>query len=176
MNYYKLAIFGEIGSGKTSLIKTLSEISPFDTEVESTIDINKKYTTVGVEYGRISLDSETALGLYGVPGQERYKFLWEMVSTSLWGVILLFKYGKEINEENVHLLLNHFYPDRTDAPCIIGLTHCESNTNEEVATVSAQLQKIVMTHNIQAPIMRLNPTNREAALSSLNILNTINSY
>ena len=88
MEYNKLAIVGEVGSGKTKIINTLSEISPVKTEAESSIDIGKKYTTVGIDYGRITLSEDTALGLYGVPGQERYSFLWEFVNTNLWGLLI----------------------------------------------------------------------------------------
>ena len=67
MNYRKLAIVGEVGAGKTKMIATLSEINPIETEAESSVDIGKKYTTVGIDYGRISLSEDTALGLYGLP-------------------------------------------------------------------------------------------------------------
>ena len=77
MDYQKLAIIGEVGAGKTQLVKTLSEISPLETEAKSSIDIGKEYTTVGIDYGRITLADDMALGIYGVPGQERYSFLWE---------------------------------------------------------------------------------------------------
>ena len=79
MDYHKLVIFGEVGSGKTQLINTLSEITTFETEEKSSRDIGKEMTTVGIDYGRIQLDETSALGLYGVPGQERYQFLLSLI-------------------------------------------------------------------------------------------------
>ena len=101
MDYRKLAIVGEVGAGKTKLVKTLSEIAPLTTEAESSIDIGKKHTTVGIDYGRISLSEDMALGLYGVPGQERYSFLWKLVNTNLWGLLLLIKSGETPDFENL---------------------------------------------------------------------------
>ena len=63
--YNKLAIVGEVGAGKTQLINTISEISPFATEARSSVDIGKEFTTVGIDYGRLSLDADIALGLFG---------------------------------------------------------------------------------------------------------------
>ena len=87
--YKKLAIVGEVGAGKTQLIKVISEISPFATEAKSSVDIGKEYTTVGIDYGRLTLDEDVALGLYGLPGQKRFSMLWEMVRQGLWGLLVL---------------------------------------------------------------------------------------
>ena len=67
-----MAVVGDVGAGKTQLIRSLSEIDPLSTEAQSSIDIGKEFTTVGIDYGRINLDEDTALGLYGVPGQQRF--------------------------------------------------------------------------------------------------------
>jgi len=174
MDYYKLAIFGEVGSGKSTIIRTLSEINPINTDVESTVDIGKKYTTVGIDYGRISIDEQTALGLYGVPGQRRYEFLWDVVVKSLWGVVILFKYGTELDRTSIESLLHYFYPNKTNAACIIGITHCEGISNEEVATVSKQLMAILRENQIQAPVLRVNPTDKESAMTCLTLINSIN--
>ncbi len=63
MDYRKLAIIGEVGAGKTQFVRTLSEISTIKTEAVSTMDIGKDLTTVGIDYGRIMIDQQTALGL-----------------------------------------------------------------------------------------------------------------
>ncbi len=176
MEYFKLAIFGEVGSGKSCLIKTLSEIAPLETEVESSVDIGKQFTTVGIDYGRICLDETVALGLYGVPGQERYTFLWEMVTTSLWGVVILIKFDEELNESDLKTLLHFFYPERTDAPCVIGLTHAENATAEEIGEISAKIQKILLSHGIVSPVLRVDSRDKGNAMSVLYTLNTMTAY
>ena len=175
MEYKKLAIVGEVGSGKTQLIATLSEISPIETEAESTIDIGKKYTTVGIDYGRITLADDTALGLYGVPGQDRYSFLWEFVNTNLWGLLVLFKYGQAPNYDDLDKLLTFFSPAENETTCVIGLTHCDGSEEGEVAALSLEIQAILKHHNIVAPVLTIDPRMRESGITVLHVFNAINN-
>ena len=172
MDYKKLAIVGEVGSGKTKLINTLSEISPLETEAESTIDIGKKYTTVGIDYGRISLTDDTALGLYGVPGQERYSFLWEFVNTNLWGLLVLIKYGESPDYDNLDKLINFFTPNANNIPCVIGITHADG---ADSAALGQEVAAILEHHKISAPVLNIDPRDENSAIAVLHIFNSINN-
>jgi signal recognition particle receptor subunit beta len=176
MNYKKIAIIGEVGAGKTRLIKTLSEIMPLETEAESSIDIGKDFTTVGIDYGRITIDNETALGLYGVPGQERYSFLWEFVNQSLWGLVLLIKSSDEPNVENMNKLLTFFSPAKNKVPCIVAITHCEDSKNEELRALTSGIASILEEHKISAPIVNIDPRDYQSSASILYALNSISNY
>jgi len=176
MEYSKLAIVGEVGSGKTCLISTLSEIKPFETEAESSIDIGKRFTTVGIDYGRIQLDGETALGLYGVPGQERYSFLWEMVSESLWGLAILCKFGETLDAENLEKLLSYFSPQRNQLPCLVALTHCDEASDIELAAVIQQVQAMLTRHGVVGPVLKIDPRDRDSAITVLYTLNVMSQY
>ena len=175
MEYQKLAIAGEVGSGKTQLISTLSEINPLQTEAESSIDIGKKYTTVGIDYGRISLADDTALGLYGVPGQERYSFLWEMVNTSLWGLLILIKHGESPDYENLDKLLTFFAPNEKSTTCMIGITHCDGADDGSLIALSQEVQAMLQHYNIMAPVLNIDPRNRNSAVSVLQVFNAMNN-
>jgi len=175
MEYQKLAIAGEVGSGKTKLIATLSEISPLQTEAKSSIDIGKEYTTVGIDYGRISLGSETALGLYGVPGQERYSFLWEMVNTSLWGLLILIKCGETPDYDNLGKLLTFFAPNEQATKCMVGITHCDGMDDGTVSALSLEIQAMLKHYNIMAPVLNIDPRKRDSALSVLQVFNAMNN-
>lgn len=175
MEYQKLAIAGEVGSGKTQLISTLSEISPLQTEAESSIDIGKKYTTVGIDYGRISLGDDTALGLYGVPGQERYSFLWDMVNTSLWGLLILIKYGQSPDYDNLDKLLTFFAPNEKATTCMVGITHCDGADDGALIALSQEVQAMLQHYNIMAPVLNIDPRSRESAVSVLQVFNAMNN-
>lgn len=174
--YKKLAFSGELGSGKTQMISTLSDIRPLETDVESSVDIGKKFTTVGIDYGRISLSEDVALGLYGVPGQKRYAFLWELVNKSLWGLVILIRYGESPNYENIIDLLHYFNPKKYKTPCIVGVTHAENASVEVLQALNVEVQAILQCRDVQAPVLKIDPRDKDSALSLLYAFNTMNKY
>ena len=175
MEYNKLAIVGEVGSGKSKIINTLSEISPVKTEAESSIDIGKKYTTVGIDYGRITLSEDTALGLYGVPGQKRYSFLWEFVNTNLWGLLALIKFGDNADFSNLEKLIEFFSPTENNTATIVGITHCENADEETLAAFSQKIRDLLQEKNVVAPVMSIDPREKESATTVLQIFNIVNN-
>lgn len=175
MDYKKLAIVGEVGAGKTKMVSTLSEISPFETEAESSVNIGKKYTTVGIDYGRISLSNDIALGIYGLPGQERYSFLWDLVNTSLWGLLILVKYGDTPDYDNLEKLLTFFAPAKNKTTCVVALTHCDGADGEELAALGQEIRAMLSHHDIVAPVLHIDPRDRDSSVSVLHVFNAINN-
>ena len=174
MNYQKLAIIGEVGAGKTQFIHTLSQIETLKTEVDSTIDIGKKMTTVGIDYGRINLGDNNALGLYGVPGQQRFSFLWEMVNTSLWGMLILVKYTAEFDDNYINHLLDFFKPNENNTPCITAITHCEEVPVETLNITTLKIDTILNQHQIKAPILNIDCRKNGDAIKLMHVFNAIN--
>ncbi|MEN3586615.1 MULTISPECIES: GTP-binding protein [unclassified Streptomyces] len=99
-NGLKIVVVGGFGAGKTTLVRSVSEIRPLNTEEtmtragESVDDLqgvhHKTATTVAFDFGRITLDRHNVLYLFGAPGQERFWFLWDrLFSGSLGAIVLL---------------------------------------------------------------------------------------
>lgn len=174
MIYKKLAIVGELGAGKTQLIESLTEISPFTTEVESSVDIGKDFTTVGIDYGRISLGDDIALGLYGVPGQARYSFLWSMVNSSLWGMLILIKFGEQPDYDNLIQLLKHFKPAQNEVAVVVAITHTEQSTPDDIDAMCSVLNPLFNEYGLTPPILSVDPRSSESARSLLTVLNALN--
>ncbi|GAB1270059.1 ATP/GTP-binding protein [Aurantivibrio infirmus] len=173
--YKKLAIVGEVGAGKTEFIRVISEISPFATEARSSVDIGKEFTTVGIDYGRLSLDSDVALGLYGLPGQKRFSMLWEMVKNGLWGLLILVKYGEDLNADAIDTLLNFFKPIENDLPVVVGISHCEEAPDEILDALCGNVQTILFEHEVMAPVIPVDPRNIESSLVLLDLFNALNN-
>ena len=89
----KIVITGPFGAGKTTLIRTISEITVLSTERElSSADearADKAQTTVAMDFGRIGIDSDLVLYLFGTPGQDRFEFMWEVLGEGMLGYVLV---------------------------------------------------------------------------------------
>lgn len=87
----KIVVTGPFNSGKTELIRSVSEIDVVSTEkrVTSEREMVKESTTVAMDFGRITVDDDLVLFLFGTPGQKRFDFMWEILSEGMLGFIVM---------------------------------------------------------------------------------------
>ncbi|WP_406834991.1 GTP-binding protein [Streptomyces sp. AHU1] len=95
----KIVVAGPFGVGKTTMVRTLSEISPLSTEETMTqasaaIDDlagikDKTTTTVAMDFGRVTLNKQLVLYLFGAPGQSRFQRLWQDLTYGAFGALVL---------------------------------------------------------------------------------------
>jgi small GTP-binding protein len=87
----KIVVTGPFSAGKTEFIQTVSEIDVVSTERKITSESEriKDRTTVAMDFGRITIDDELVLYLFGTPGQKRFDFMWEILSEGMLGFVVL---------------------------------------------------------------------------------------
>lgn len=87
----KIVFSGPMGAGKTTAIRGISPASLLSTEVPLSAGATelKRFTTVGFDYGECRLDDQFTLRLFGTPGQERFRFMWDILAAGAFGLIVL---------------------------------------------------------------------------------------
>ena len=93
MQTVKMVITGPFSSGKTEFIRSISEIEVVSTEKgisEDTAESRvKENTTVAMDFGRITVDDDLVLYLFGTPGQRRFDFMWEILAEGMLGFVVM---------------------------------------------------------------------------------------
>lgn len=91
MQTVKIVVTGPFNAGKTEFIQSVSEIDVVSTErkITSAAEKVKESTTVALDFGRITVDDDLVLYLFGTPGQKRFDFMWEILSEGMLGFVVM---------------------------------------------------------------------------------------
>jgi hypothetical protein len=88
MERLKLVVSGRVGAGKTTFIRSLSEVPVVDTDEFSSEEIGKEKTTVAMDFGMLRVAGAGIL-IFGTPGQERFSFAWDILMEGAFGLVFL---------------------------------------------------------------------------------------
>jgi len=91
MQAVKIVVTGPFNAGKTEFIRTVSEIEVVSTDRRITdgARVVKEETTVAMDFGRITIDEDLVLYLFGTPGQKRFDFMWDILSEGMLGFVVI---------------------------------------------------------------------------------------
>jgi signal recognition particle receptor subunit beta len=123
---FKVVVAGPFAAGKSSLLRAVSTSPVVGTEqptsgAESGV---KATTTVGVEHGTYEVvddDLVIHLSLHGVPGQQRFEFMWDIVGKGMDGLLLLVDPTDVATWDEAAGVLRHF-ASRWPGPVVVGAT------------------------------------------------------
>lgn len=148
---YKIVFAGPVGAGKTTAIRSLSDIEVVSTEADASDDVRKikRTTTVAMDYGLMRLDNGDQIRLYGAPGQKRFDFMWEILTENSLGLVLVINAAAADPVAELRQYLDSFRPliDRTAV--VVGVTH----TDQGHAAVRYLLIKEMQRQGIPACVM-----------------------
>jgi small GTP-binding protein len=132
----KIVVTGPFAAGKTTLIRTISEITVLSTEKDITDETKsrKNETTVAMDFGRITIDHDLVLYLFGTPGQDRFDFMWEILGEGMLGyVVLLDATRPDSLDEAIGILAA--FRKMAKVPFVVGLNRAESVSADVEARV-----------------------------------------
>lgn len=125
MDVLKLVISGDVNSGKTTFITAISEIEPITTDEEATDEVRnlKEKTTVAMDFGQLTIDEDLVLHIYGTPGQDRFDFMWDLLSENAFGVIFLADSTSPESIKKSAKIIDYFVNNLgQEIPYLIGIT------------------------------------------------------
>ena len=123
MRNTKLIFVGPVGAGKTTAVQTMASASLLATD-EQASDMTrqrKQMTTVAMDYGIVA-DGTRRLHLYGTPGQERFSFMWDIVTQGGDGLILLLDNSRPRPFQDMHFFLRQYQPYAQCGKIVLGVT------------------------------------------------------
>ena len=169
MEILRLMVTGSVGAGKTSFIRTISEIDVVNTDKISTDEIAtwKGTTTVALDFGRLNMNPEQAIHLYGTPGQLRFDFIWDMLIQKAQAYIFLVDAHRPQDFPYSRRILN-FMNQRVEVPYLIGVTHSDCSDACKLEDIALALG--FNSKNTQPPMMFVNATDKASIFPVLTTL------
>lgn len=141
MQSVKVVITGPFNAGKTTFIKTISEIAVLSTErqVSDSAPEAGDETTVAMDFGRITVSDDVVLYLFGTPGQERFSFMWETLSEGMLGfVVLVDALAPEAFEDAKNIL--KFFQSLSDVPYVVAANRADDTQEDLLSDIRTQLE------------------------------------
>lgn len=152
----KIAFVGPFGVGKTTALNAISDVPVIQTEALST-ELNeiqrkegKKTTTVGMEYGLLHFPDGTRVDLVGVPGQERFSVVWDILLPRCTAVVVWLSYESETLDNDAHQWLQMLQKRRAIERVAVGITRAPESGQDRVLNM---LRPIVAEYHPYAPVI-----------------------
>ena len=159
----KIVVTGPFSAGKTTLIRTISEITVLSTEqgITDSTRSRKSDTTVAMDFGRITIDRDLVLYLFGTPGQDRFDFMWEILGEGMLGYILLIDSSREDSlAESVGILAA--FRKMARVPFVVAL-----NRSVGLDPTDEERVRTVLELDEDTPVVPCDATDRESVKAVL---------
>lgn len=142
MSQYKIIFTGPVGAGKTTAIESISDVPPVKTEaLASDMTKNRKSaTTVAMDYGVMNLAGGEKIHLYGTPGQERFDFMWDILTIGGIGLVLLLDNTRADPFQDMRFFLESFDKFISDTGVAVGVTQMDLSSKPTIEEYHIQLQ------------------------------------
>jgi uncharacterized protein len=159
----KIVVTGPFAAGKTTLIRTISEITVLSTERGITDETRsrKAETTVAMDFGRITIDRDLVLYLFGTPGQERFDFMWEILGEGMLGYVLLVDASRPETLSEAQTILDAFRR-MARVPFVVAL-----NRSDEHGSLDEDSVRAALDLSARVPVVSCDATDKDSVKNVL---------
>ncbi|MGJ7544287.1 GTP-binding protein [Variovorax sp. LT1R16] len=164
---HKILFSGTMGAGKTTAIAAVSEIGPLSTDVRNTDEsMTKPTTTVGLDYGELTLDNGERLRLYGTPGQQRFAFMWDILARGALGLVILIDNSRPDPLADLDMYLDGFAELIGRSACVVGIGRTETHALPDIDAHSRHMA----ARGVLCPVLPVDVRERAQVLQLLDLL------
>ncbi len=169
MKEHKILFTGSVGAGKTTAIGAVSEIAPMSTDVRNHDQtVRKDLTTVGLDYGELTLGNGDKLRLYGTPGQVRFDFMWQILAKGALGVIVLVDHTKPDPLAELTQYLTGFSKLIEQTGCVVAIGRLHANSKPSLDDYAEHVANL----GVYCPVVQTDVRRRDDVVDLLELLLT----
>ncbi|MCJ0762972.1 GTP-binding protein [Variovorax terrae] len=169
MTEHKLLFTGTVGAGKTTAIGVVSEIPPLTTDVRNhDTSVSKALTTVGLDYGELTLSGGDKLRLYGTPGQLRFGFMWQILGQGALGLVILIDNRRPDPLADLDVYITGFADLIAQTACVVAVGRMETHPSPDIEQFADRLA----SRGVLCPVLPADVRRRDEVVQLLDLLLT----
>lgn len=164
----KFIFTGTPGAGKTTAIAAISDSPPVSTDMETTDELRevKERTTVAMDFGELTLEGGERIFLYGTPGQERFRHMWEILVRGGLGLVVLVDNARPDPLHDMTMYLENFRTFIESTGAVIAITRSDVKKTPDIG----EYQDVLSGLGMVLPITYADPRRREDVLMLIDML------
>jgi signal recognition particle receptor subunit beta/predicted regulator of Ras-like GTPase activity (Roadblock/LC7/MglB family) len=161
----KFIFTGPVGAGKTTAIQTITEDGILHTDVKTSdaAGLRKETTTVAMDFAVVQLSNKELVHIYGTPGQERFDFMWDILSENADGLIILLDNSRNYPYRDLRYYIEAFAGLIEKVPLAIGVTRMDVKDNPNLDQYRYWLQQL----SVEASLFNLDAREKNDVLMVL---------
>jgi hypothetical protein len=170
----KVVFIGPVGVGKTTAVQHLSDIPVVATDVvasDAVVLRSKQTTTVALDYGKVTLNNGRIVHLYGTPGQERFNFMWDILTQGKGtALVLLINNSRPQPLRDMEFFISNFRKFAEAGRMLVAVTHTDLVATPTLMDYSGELRRL----KVDLPLFKVDARRRDAVAVLLDVLHQWN--
>lgn len=149
---YKIIVAGPVGAGKTTAINSLTNDNAFMTDAAVSDEVTSKRksnTTVAMDFGVVKINENDVAHVYGTPGQQRFSFMWEILSEGAHGLVILLDNTRNYPFRDLKYFAENFSDLIEKQTLILGVTRSDVSNDVSLEMYQQWLQALNLTAEVK---------------------------